>query len=114
MPTLVPGRHRQRAGGQPFSGKISYLSGQFDARRFQARRIDRLLRHGIEAGAAASLRAGRETLTVTAVDAIPRGHKIAVRAIAEGDRVLKYGEVIGTASQNIAEGNHVHTHNVVD
>ena len=68
----------------------------------------------IEAGATASLLSGKDTITVTAVDAIPRGHKIAVRAIGNGEKVLKYGEIIGEASQSIGEGNHVHTHNVVD
>ena len=50
--------------------------------------------------------------TVTAADAIPRGHKIALRAIAAGDRVIKYGSPIGTASSDIAAGGHVHTHNL--
>jgi altronate dehydratase len=49
--------------------------------------------------------------TVTAIDAIPRGHKIALFAIAAGDRVVKYGSPIGHASQDIAPGAHVHTHN---
>jgi altronate hydrolase len=43
---------------------------------------------------------------------VPKGHKIAVRAIAEGDEVHKYGFVIGRASQAIAPGDHVHTHNM--
>jgi len=50
--------------------------------------------------------------TVTAAEAIPRGHKIALRDIRAGDRVVKYGSAIGTASSNIAAGAHVHTHNV--
>lgn len=50
---------------------------------------------------------------LTARDAIPSGHKIARRDIAEGESVLKYGQVIGVASQPIAAGSHVHTHNVV-
>jgi altronate dehydratase len=50
--------------------------------------------------------------TVTATEAIPRGHKIALRAIGAGDRVIKYGSPIGSASQAIAAGAHVHTHNV--
>jgi altronate dehydratase len=49
---------------------------------------------------------------VTATEAIPRGHKIALRAIPAGDRVIKYGSPIGTASRAIAAGAHVHTHNV--
>ena len=68
----------------------------------------------IEAGAAASIMSGKDTISVTAADPIPRGHKLAVRDIAEGDSVLKYGEIIGKASQNIGKGNHVHVHNVVD
>ena len=52
-------------------------------------------------------------LGLTARDAIPSGHKIARRDIARGENVLKYGQVIGVASQPIAAGAHVHTHNVV-
>jgi len=43
---------------------------------------------------------------------IPRGHKIAIRAIAEGEPVLKYAQVIGYAAAGIAPGEHVHTHNL--
>ena len=57
-----------------------------------------------------TVRAGGST--VMASDAIPRGHKIALRAIAAGDRVIKYGSAIGTASRAIAAGAHVHTHNL--
>ena len=45
-------------------------------------------------------------------DKIPAGHKFALRAIAEGEYVVKYGEIIGKATQTIAEGEWVHTHNV--
>ena len=45
-------------------------------------------------------------------DRIPAGHKYALRPIAEGEYVIKYGEIIGRATQNIAEGEWVHTHNV--
>lgn len=44
---------------------------------------------------------------------IAPGHKIALRAIAAGEPVIKYGSAIGTASVHIAAGTHVHTHNVV-
>jgi altronate dehydratase len=44
--------------------------------------------------------------------AIPRGHKIALRAIRAGEPVIKYGSPIGTATADIAAGMHVHTHNV--
>jgi len=44
--------------------------------------------------------------------AVPRGHKIATAAIARGDNVLRYGQIIGAASQPIAPGAHVHVHNL--
>ncbi|MBT6298541.1 MAG: altronate dehydratase, partial [Rhodobacteraceae bacterium] len=43
---------------------------------------------------------------------IPSGHKIATKAIDRGAEVRKYAQLIGYASQNIAAGDHVHTHNV--
>ena len=45
-------------------------------------------------------------------EAIPRGHKVAVRAIASGKPVMKYGSPIGVAIVDIPPGAHVHTHNV--
>ena len=42
---------------------------------------------------------------------IPRGHKIALRDIASGEHVLKYGEVIGMATEDITMGQWVHVHN---
>ena len=70
--------------------------------------------HDIERGEDVTVMLGRDTHTVTATDAIPRGHKLAMRNIDVGEKVLKYGEVIGEASAAIGTGNHVHTHNVVD
>jgi altronate dehydratase large subunit len=43
---------------------------------------------------------------------IPSGHKFALRAIANGDLVRKYGQLIGRATAAIAPGEHVHVHNV--
>ena len=40
------------------------------------------------------------------------GHKLARRAIRAGEKVLKYGAIIGTATADIAPGEHVHTHNL--
>jgi SAF domain len=51
-------------------------------------------------------------ITVTLAEPIPRGHKVAIRAIGAGDRVIKYGSPIGLASADIAAGAHVHVHNV--
>jgi altronate hydrolase len=43
---------------------------------------------------------------------VPAGHKIAARAIAQGERVLKYNTEIGVATRDIAAGEHVHSHNL--
>ncbi len=50
--------------------------------------------------------------TIEVVEPILPGHKVAVCSIAEGQPILKYGWPIGVASQRIASGEHVHTHNV--
>lgn len=44
-------------------------------------------------------------------EAIPAGHKVAVRALAPGDEVIKYGYPIGEATAAIAPGAHVHVSN---
>ncbi|WP_417683899.1 UxaA family hydrolase [Roseibium sp.] len=43
---------------------------------------------------------------------IMRGHKIARRPILQGEMVVRYGQIIGQAKQNIAPGEHVHVHNL--
>ncbi|MDC1481433.1 altronate dehydratase family protein [Ascidiaceihabitans sp.] len=43
---------------------------------------------------------------------IPSGHKIATAAIAKGDPVRKYAQLIGYAATDIKAGDHVHTQNV--
>ncbi len=53
---------------------------------------------------------GRQEITL--VDDIRFGHKFAVKDIAGGEEVLKYGEVIGVASIPISVGQYVHVHNV--
>ena len=40
------------------------------------------------------------------------GHKVAARAIAAGEKIVKYGAPIGSATCAIAPGEHVHTHNL--
>ena len=44
--------------------------------------------------------------------AIPFGHKLAVVEIGKGENVLKYGEVIGRATQTIPKGYNAHVHNI--
>ncbi len=53
-----------------------------------------------------------ETISLRALDAVPLGHKIALRDIKSGDTVLKYGHDIGRAVADAGKGRHVHTHNL--
>ncbi|MGE3067302.1 MAG: UxaA family hydrolase [Hyphomicrobiaceae bacterium] len=48
---------------------------------------------------------------VTAVSRVMRGHKMASVPIEKGQPIVKFGQVIGFATENIAPGTHVHTHN---
>ncbi len=43
---------------------------------------------------------------------VPQGHKLALVALASGDPVRKFGQVIGLASAPILPGEHVHLHNL--
>ncbi len=56
------------------------------------------------------IRPGRDAVTVR--EPIPAGHKVALSAIAAGEPVRRYGEVIGRARFPIEPGAHVHTHNL--
>jgi (2R)-sulfolactate sulfo-lyase subunit alpha len=43
---------------------------------------------------------------------VPLGHKLALTDISKGEDVIEYSTRIGTASQDIAAGDYVHTHNI--
>jgi altronate dehydratase len=58
----------------------------------------RVIQHGVTA--------------ITVREPIPRGHKLALKSVAAGDSVVKYGSSIGIATADIEPGAHVHTHNV--
>lgn len=49
---------------------------------------------------------------MTSAEAVPIGHKIALRDLKAGDTVIKYGQDIGKVVAPIAKGKHVHTHNL--
>lgn len=59
-----------------------------------------------------ALEAGDKVGAFTVKNAIPAGHKVALRKIAAGDNVIKYGYPIGVATADIDAGEHVHTHNL--
>ena len=66
----------------------------------------------IEAGSETVLTVGEELKTVLVCEQIRFGHKFALIDIAKGGRIVKYGETIGIATQNIKAGQHVHVHNL--
>jgi altronate dehydratase small subunit len=66
----------------------------------------------LEQGESVEVEVGGRTEAVRALRPIPFGHKISLADIEPGEQVLKYGEVIGLATQSIAKGQHVHVHNV--
>ncbi|HEY2835682.1 MAG TPA: UxaA family hydrolase [Rhizomicrobium sp.] len=49
---------------------------------------------------------------LTAKQAVPIGHKVALKDLSVGDTVIKYGEDIGKVVAPVAKGEHVHTHNL--
>jgi altronate dehydratase len=66
--------------------------------------------------AKARVRAG-ETIAVsgfavTIPEDLPLGHKLARRDIAVGEKVIKYGAPIGSATAAIGKGEHAHVHNI--
>jgi altronate hydrolase len=64
---------------------------------------------GLAEGAAVKLPKGQ---TVTTRDEIPASHKVAIRDIAAGEPVIRYGEEIGYATKDILAGQWVHLHNL--
>jgi len=66
----------------------------------------------IEPGEVVSLKIGEKTRQVNIRERIPFGHKFALKKIRKGESIVKYGEKIGRATQDIESGFHVHVHNV--
>ena len=58
------------------------------------------------------LKAGETHEGVVLLEDITKGHKFALTFIEEGSHIIKYGNPIAQAVQNISAGEHVHTHNV--
>lgn len=53
-----------------------------------------------------------QSFEMTVLNDIPYGHKLALRDIAKGEHIVKYGESIGLAVVAIRAGEHVHVHNL--
>ena len=66
----------------------------------------------LEAGSGAVKVLGAEPQDIRLLEQIALGHKVALRDIAPGDAVIKFGVRIGHASQPIKRGAWVHLHNL--
>ena len=55
---------------------------------------------------------GEPVTQIEMVDDVPLGHKVAMRDMPEQKHIIEYGRPIGYASEAIAVGAHVHTHNI--
>ncbi len=53
-----------------------------------------------------------ETIKLKSLDAVPLGHKIALKDLKVGDTVLKYGHDVGKIVAQVGKGQHVHVHNL--
>jgi len=67
---------------------------------------------GLEAGESGEFTGARQGVGMAALEAIPRGHKMALVELQTGASVIKYGLPIGVAKGPIATGAWVHTHNL--
>jgi len=66
----------------------------------------------VEANDVVQVMMADKTAETKVQEKIQFGHKFAMETINKGQNVVKYGEVIGQATQDIGEGHHVHVHNV--
>jgi altronate dehydratase small subunit len=66
----------------------------------------------IQTGEEVTIGMGEEERLVRVQGSIPYGHKFAVRDIAQGEDIIKYGEVIGRATNIIPFGTHAHIQNI--
>ena len=67
----------------------------------------------LTAGTTYRVRSPAGDIVLNVGNAIPMGHKVAVRDVSQGSVIRKHGEVIGAARMEIRAGEHVHVHNVV-
>jgi altronate dehydratase small subunit len=66
----------------------------------------------LASGSTVSFFVGKQVEQLTLAESIPLGHKFALQDLKEGQKVMKYGESIGSTTISIAKGCHVHVHNM--
>jgi len=55
---------------------------------------------------------GKKKYSLKVKQFIPKGHKVAIKSINAGEKIIKYGVPVGQAKFDIEIGEHVHIHNV--
>lgn len=68
--------------------------------------------HDLKSEEEATISVGEIQKRMKVIEDIPYGHKFAVINIEMGDHIIKYGEIIGRATQFIEQGAHAHIHNI--
>ena len=81
-----------------------------DARLLRLHSADNVLTVIATLEAGENIRVGDARVAVAARLGI--GHKVAARGIAAGEKIVKYGAPVGSATCAISAGEPVHTHNV--
>ena len=66
----------------------------------------------LAAGDTVAVEVDKKPVSIKLVNPIQFGHKFSLMDIKSGSSIMKYGEVIGEATKDIAMGEHVHVHNV--
>lgn len=66
----------------------------------------------IRTGETISVGIGEQTKEISIINTIPYGQKFAIKDISKGENILKYGEIMGRATQDIAVGAHAHIQNI--
>lgn len=67
----------------------------------------------LKKGQRVSINVNGKKIEIVLNEGIPFGHKFAIKAISKGQEIIKYGEPIGIATEEIKRGDHVHIHNIV-
>ncbi|MCJ7522805.1 MAG: UxaA family hydrolase [Dehalococcoidia bacterium] len=67
----------------------------------------------LESGTELDLKVTGQAVSVKLLDPITYQHKFSIKQIDSGSKIIKFGEVIGKATNDIKPGQHVHMHNMI-
>lgn len=68
----------------------------------------------LEAGEELTIQAidGGKAHKLTVLEAVPLGHKVALKDLPEGHILIEYGEKVGRMTKAVKKGGYVHVHNL--